>query len=232
MGAGFTVGDLGGVFSQVMEHQNKEIVDIWTQSIDPFLAAFEAQSSNDGLGRAFITRVEYDTGVSANAQFALAQDIAQGTDLGASALRGRWSTNAAKVEAIAMWDRDSMLAAVGDGPGEVVDIVSRERKAKIAYVRHLLSIFAAERGWGRISTISTISAGNLYFTVPLSEVSRFRIGMRIVAGQYEATGPLRGADGTGDNVVWGNPWIVSGIIPQSGTVYVSARSSEDRKSVV
>ena len=209
-----------------MEHQNKEIVDIWTQSIDPLLAAFEAQSSNDGLGRAFITRVEYDTGVSANAQFALAQDIAQGTDLGAAALRGRWSTNAAKVEAIAMWDRDSMLAAVGDGPGEVVDIVSRERKAKIAYVRHLLSIFAAERGWGRISTISTISAGNLYFTVPLSEVSRFRIGMRIVAGQYEATGTLRGADATGDNVGWGNPWIVSGIIPQSGTVYVSARSSD------
>ena len=230
MGATFTVGDLGGVFSQVMEHQNRDIVDIWTQAIDPLLAAFEAQSSNDGLGRAFITRVEYDTGVSANAQYTLANDIATSTDLGAAALRGRWSTNAAKIEAIAMWDRDSMLAAVGDGPGEVVDIVTRERKAKIAYVRHLLSIMAAERGWGRISTISVIASGQNYFTVPLSEVSRFRIGMRVVFGATEATGTLRGTDGAGDQSGWGNAWTVSGTVPQTGKVVLETRTADGNTS--
>lgn len=230
MGATFTIADLGSTFSQVMEHQNKEIVDIWTQSIDPLLAAFEAQSSNDGLGKAFITRVEYDTGVSANPQFALAEAAATGTDLGNAALRGYWSTNAAKVEAVAVWDRDSMLAAIGDGPGETFDVIARERKAKIAYTRHLLSIMAAERGWGRISSVSTIATGNAYFTVPQSEISRFKKGMKIVFSSAESTATLRGADGTGIYVGWGNPWIVSGTVPQTSTVYVSQRASDSATS--
>jgi hypothetical protein len=230
MGATFTINDLGSTFSQVMEHQNKDITDIWTQSVDPLLAAFEAQSSNDGLGKAFITRVEYDTGVAANANFALAQALAESTDLGNAALRGYWSTNAAKVEAVAAWDRDSMLAAVGDGPGETFDVIARERKAKIAYVRHLLSIFAAERGWGRISSVSTINSGQAYFTVPLSEVSRFKKGMKIVFGATEATGTLRGSDGAGIQVGWGNAWTVSGSIPQSGRVTVSQRASDSATS--
>lgn len=230
MGATFTIADLGSTFSQVMEHQNKEIVDIWTQSVDPLLAAFEAQSSNDGLGKAFITRVEYDTGVAANAQFNLAQDIATSTDLGNAALRGYWSTTANKVEAVAQWDRDSMLAAVGDGPGETFDVIARERKAKIAYVRHLLSIFAAERGWGRISSISTIATGDTFFTVPLSEISRFKKGMRIVFSSTESTAVLRGADGAGIQAGWGNAWQVSGTIPQSGRVYVKTRASDSATS--
>jgi hypothetical protein len=227
MGATFDISNLGGVFSQVMEHQNRDILDIWTQGIDPLLASFEAHSSKDGLGRAFITRVEYDTGTAANPQFPLAQAQAQSTDLGNQAARARWVSNASKLEAICVWDRDSMLAAVGDGPGETIDIVARERKAKIALVRHRLSLFAAEAGWGRISTVSTINTGELFFTVPSSEISRFRIGDKIVFSASENAAVLRGADGTGANVGWGNPWIVSGTVPATSTVVLQARSSDN-----
>lgn len=226
MGATFSTSDLGGVFSQVMEHQNREILDIWTDGIDPLLASFEAHSEDDGGGRGFVTRVEYDTGTSAAPIFAIAQGLAQGTDLGNAALRARWISQAKKLQVLAVWDRDSMLAAVKDGPGEAIDIVARERKAKIALARHRLSIFAAEAGWGRISTVSTISTGNLYFTVPKSEVARFRIGDHIVFGATEASGTLRGADGSGMWVGYGNPWIVSGITPATGTITVAARSSD------
>lgn len=226
MGATFSTSDLGGVFSQVMEHQNRDIIDIWTDGIDPLLASYEAHSEDDGGGRGFITRVEYDTGTSAAPVFAIAQSLAQGTDLGNSALRARWISQAKKLQVLAVWDRDSMLAAVKDGPGEAIDIVARERKAKIALARHRLSIFAAEKGWGRISTVSTIGTGVLTFTVPKSEISRFKIGDHIVFGATENSGTLRGADGSGVWVGYGNPWIVAGTTPASGTVTLQARASE------
>ncbi len=227
MGATFSTSDLGGVFSHVMEHQNREILDIWTDGIDPLLAAYEAHSEDDGGGRGFITRVEYDTGTSAAPVFAIAQALAQGTDLGNSAIRARWVSQAKKLQVLAVWDRDSMLAAVKDGPGEAIDIVARERKAKISLARHRLSLFAAEAGWGRISTVSTISSGTLTFTVPRSEVSRFKIGDHIVFGATEASGTLRGTGtGTGAYVGYGNPYIVAGTTPATGTVTLSARSSD------
>jgi len=227
MGATFSTSDLGGVFSHVMEHQNREILDIWTDGIDPLLASYEAHSEDDGGGRGFITRIEYDTGTSAAPIFAIAQALAQGTDLGNTALRARWVSQAKKLQVLAVWDRDSMLAAVKDGPGEAIDIVARERKAKIALARHRLSLFAAEAGWGRIATVSTIATGNLTFTVPKSEVSRFKIGDHIVFGATEASGTLRGTGtGTGAYVGYGNPYIVAGTTPSSGTVTLQARSSD------
>ena len=227
MGATFSTSDLGGVFSHVTEHQNREILDIWTDGIDPLLASFEAHSEDDGGGRGFITRVEYDTGTSAAPIFAIAQDQAQGTDLGSSALRARWVSQAKKLQVIAVWDRDSMLAAVKDGPGEAIDVVARERKAKIALARHRLSLFAAEAGWGRISTVSTIATGNLTFTVPKSEIHRFKIGDKIVFGEHEASGTLRGTGtGTGVYVGYGNPYEVAGTTPATGTVTLTARGSD------
>lgn len=227
MGASFSTSDLGSVFSHVTEHQNREIIDIWTDGIDPLLASFEAHSEDDGGGRGFITRVEYDTGTSAAPIFAIAQGLAQGTDLGNSALRARWVSQAKKLQVIAVWDRDSMLAAVKDGPGEAIDIVARERKAKIALARHRMSLFAAEAGWGRISTVSTIATGNLTFTVPKSEISRFKIGDHIVFGATEASGTLRGTGtGTGAYTGYGNPYIVAGTTPATGTVTLEARSTD------
>lgn len=226
MGATFSTSDVGGIMSQVMEHQDANITELWNQDPDPLVTCYERQATTDGIGRAISTRVEIDTGASASSVFGIAQGIAQGTDLGSAALRGRWLSNAAKLEVVAVWDRDSMLAAVGDGPGEVIDVVSRERETKIALAKHLLGIQMAEAGWGRISTVSAISTGNLYFTVPKSEIQRFKYGMKIVFGQYEATGTLRGADGTGVYAGYGNPWEVSGVEPQTSTVYVSARSSD------
>lgn len=226
MGASFGVGDLTGVFTHVQEHQNKEILKLWMQDVDPALAVFETNSDTEGDGSGFKTRVEYGTGTSVNPNFAIAQAQAQGTDLGNQVDRAVWISHASKLDAVAVWDRDSMLAAVKDGPAAAIDVVASERAGKIQLVRDRLALFAVEKGWGRISTVVACTTGNLYFTVDKSELHRFRRGDKLVFGATESSGALRGADGTGAYVGWGNPWIVTGVQPATGRVLLLARGSD------
>jgi hypothetical protein len=226
MGASFSVSDLTGVFSHVQEHQNKEILKLWMQDVDPALAVFETNSEATGDGAGFVTRVEFGTGTSVNPNFGIAQAQAQGTDLGNQVDRAKWISHASKLDAVAVWDRDSILAAVKDGPAAAIDVVASERAGKIQLVRDRLALFAVEKGWGRIATVAAISTGNLYFTVDKSELHRFRRGDKVVFGAAEASGTLRGADGTGVYAGWGNPWIVTGVVPSTNRVLLLARASE------
>lgn len=210
--------DVNGIFSQVMEHQEANIVDLWTkadQKINPVLASFEERSEDDGGGRGFITRVGIGTGTSANPSFSKAQSKASGTTTGNSSINGRWVSQAQTLEVVAQWTRKAMNVARGDGPGEVYDVISRERESKLVLARHRLAVFAIEAGWGRVATVTGISTGNLYFTVDPSEVNRFRIGDDIVFAQYESTGAVAGT----------TPYTVAGTIPRTGQVTLEAKAA-------
>jgi hypothetical protein len=214
--------DVNGIFSQVMEHQEANIIDIWTKAeskINPVLACFEARSEDDGGGRGFITRVGISTGTSANPSYTLAAAKAAGATTGNSAVTGRWVSQSKQLEIVAAWTRRAVNAARGDGPGEVYDVIARERESKIVLARHRLAVFAIERGYGRVATIVSISDGNLYFTVDPSEVNRFRKGDDICFSQYETSGALL-KSATGDG-----KWTVSGTDPATGTVYVEANAA-------
>lgn len=226
MGATFTVNDLGGVFSQVAEHQNKEILKIWLEDIDPVMAVFETNSEQEGDGRGFVTRIEYGTGTAVSPIFAISQAHAQGTDLGNQVDRARWVSHSTKLEGFCVWDRDSMLAAVNEGPIAAIDVVASERAGKTQLMRDRLSLFAVEKGWGRISTVVACTTGNLYFTVAKGDLHRFRRGDKLVFGATEASGTLRGTDGTGVYVGYGNPWTVTGVQPSTNRVLLQARSGE------
>lgn len=211
--------EVNGIFSQVMEHQDKNITTLWTKAeakINPILACFEALSEDDGGGRGFITRIGIQPGSSVNPSYTLAAAKAAGTGLGNSAINGRWVSHPLELNIVAQWTRKAMNAARGDGPGQVYDVIAQEREAKIALARHRLAVFAVESGWGRVSTVVAISDGNLYFTVNPSEVNRFRRGDDIVFAQYESTGALRSA----------TPWTVSGVVPRTATIYVQARNPD------
>lgn len=212
--------DVNGIFSQVQEHQNANIIDLWTkaeQKINPVLASFEAKSEDDGEGRGFITRVGISTGTSANPSFTKAQAKAAGTTTGNSAVNGRWVSHAKTLEVVAQWTRKAMNVARGEPSGaEVYDVVSRERESKIVLARHRLAVFAIEAGWGRVATINSnagIASGNLYFYVDPSEVNRFRKGDDIVFSASESGDLLRSA----------TPWTVSGTVPASGKVILEAQ---------
>ena len=211
--------DVNGIFSQVSEHQNANIIDLWTkaeQKINPILATFEAKSEDDGEGRGFITRVGISTGTSANPSFSKAQAKANGATTGNSAVNGRWVTHAKTLEVIAQWSRKAMNVARGDSVKEVYDVISREKEAKIVLARHRLAVFAIEAGWGRVATVVSIATGNLTFTVSPSEVNRFRIGDDIVFSSSENAAVLRSA----------TAWTVAGTDPATGTVTVEAQSTD------
>lgn len=211
--------EVNGIFSQVMEHQDKNITTLWTKAeakINPILACFEERSEDDGGGRGFITRVGIQTGSSVSPSYAKAAAKASGSTLGNSAINGRWVSHPLELNIVAQWTRKAMNAARGDGPGQVYDVIAKEREAKIALARHRLAVFAVESGWGRISTVVSISTGNLTFTVTPSEVNRFRKGDDIVFAQYESTGALRSA----------TPWTVAGVTPRTSTITLSARSTD------
>ena len=210
--------DVNGIFSQVMEHQDANILELWTkadQQINPMLASFEARSEDDGGGRGFVTRVGISTGTSANPSYTKAAAKASGTGLGNSALRGRWVSQPSELNVVAQWTRRAMNAARGDGPGEVYDVIAQERESKLVLARHRLAVFAVESGWGRVATVTAIATGNLYFTVATSEVNRFREGDDICFGEFETTGALRS----------NNVWTVEGVNPQTGVVTVQAQAA-------
>ena len=141
--------DVNGIFSQVMEHQEANITDLWTKSdqrINPMLASFEARSEDDGGGRGFITRIGISTGTSANPSYTLAAAKAASSELGNSAQNGRWVSQPTELNVIAQWTRRAMDAARKDGPGEVYDVIARERESKMVLARHLLAVFAVEAG--------------------------------------------------------------------------------------
>lgn len=220
--------DVSSIFSQVHEHQNANIIDLWTkaeQKINPVLASFEAKSEDDGEGRGFITRVGISTGTSANPSFAKAQAKAAGTTTGNSAVNGRWVTHAKTLEVVAQWTRKAMNVARGEPSGQqVYDVVSRERESKIVLARHRLAVFAIEAGWGRVATVVVVNTGaynasastnGLRFTVSPSEVNRFRKGDDIVFSSSENAASLRSS----------TAWTVAGTIPATGTVILEAQST-------
>ena len=219
MPANYVSGDdVAGIYSQVMEHQEANIVDLWTkadQKINPVLAAFEERSEDDGGGRGFITRVGIGTGTSANPNFAKAQAKASGTTTGNSAINGRWVTQPQTLEVVAQWTRKAINVARGDGPGEVYDVIARERESKLVLARHRLAVFAIEAGWGRVATVVSIGTGDLFFTVDPSEVNRFRIGDDLVFAALESSGAVLGT----------SAYTVAGTIPRTGRVTLEAKAA-------
>ena len=220
MGATFTVNDLSSVFAHVQERQEKEITKLWTREIDPIMSIFEANQESIGDGSGFKTRIESAGSSAVNPNFAIAQEVAQGTAGGNSVERNFWLSHASKLEGVAVWDRDSLLSCVGD-PAKAVDVVASEREAAIELMRERMSLFAGGNGWGKIATIVAVATGNHYFTVSKHELYLFRKNDRIVFGATEGSGTLRGTDGTGNYVGWGNPWLVTGIDPTNNRVTVS-----------
>jgi hypothetical protein len=218
--------DVNGIFSQVMEHQDAHITDLWTTSdhkINPMLASFEARSEDDGGGRGFITRVGISTGTSANPSYTLAAAKAASSELGNSALNGRWVSQPTELNVIAQWTRRAMDAARKDGPGEVYDVIARERESKMVLARHRLAVFAVEAGWGRVATVTAISASSLTFTVATSEVNRFRPGDDICFSSSENAALLRG-NGVSPNAGTSTKWTVKGTNPRTGVVTLLAAS--------
>jgi hypothetical protein len=230
MAASWVSGDdVNGIFNQVMEHQEANITELWTKSdqkINPVLASFEARSEDDGGGRGFITRVAISTGTSANPSYTLAAAKASGTTAGNSAITGRWTSQPTELNVVAQWSRRSMNAARGDGPGEVYDVISRERESKIVLARHRLAVFAVEAGWGRVATVTAIANTELKFTVATSEVNRFRQGDDICFSSSENAALLRG-HGVSPNAGTACCWTVAGTNPRTGVVTLTSDRGTD-----
>ena len=211
--------DVNGIFNQVMEHQEANIIDLWTkaeQKINPVLASFEARSEDDGGGRGYITRVGISTGTSANPSYTLAAAKAASSEAGNSAITNRWVSLPYELNVIADWTRRAINAARGDGPGEVYDVIARERESKMVLARHRLAVFAVEAGWGRVATI-TAAPGTRSFTVSTSEINRFRPGDDVCFSASESTDLLRG-HGVSPNAGTASKWTVAGTNPRTGVV--------------
>lgn len=227
MGAVFDRAAVGGVFSAVTEHQERMIHELWykaDETIAPLAASIMTKGESDTDGRGFITRVEYATGSSASPSFTVARAKARGTSTGSAALRDRWVSQSSKLEAVAYWDRDSLLQAFAKGPDELFDVVERERKTKIELMRHRLSVWMVEDGFGRVCTVQTGSlttgsgAGHRTFKASLSTVNRLRKGDDIQFFALKTSPQCRGTGGTYNGV-----WTVAGTDPDDGTVTLEDR---------
>jgi hypothetical protein len=221
MGATFDRAAVGGVFSAVTEHQEAMIHELWykaDEDISPLAASIITKGESDTDGRGFITRVEYGTGSSASPNFTVAQNKATGTTLGSAALRNRWVSQSSKLEAVAAWDRDTLLQAFAKGPDELFDVVERERKAKIELMRHRLSLWMIEDGYGRVATVQTgsMTTGTETFAASLSTVNRFREGDDVQFFASKTTTTCRGTGGT-----WNGVWTITGIDPDTGICTVT-----------
>lgn len=203
------------VLPLLKEHYHKNITEIFftaDKSISPILAAMEAKSMNDGLGRNYIVPIEFGLGGSASATFSVAQSKAQGSTTGSAALRDRWVVDAETVDAVAVWTRDAMLAAMGKGAQEIFDVMDREMKTKIMLIRKRLCQAAVEQGFGRVGTISAVTAAPDTITISPSEVNRVDVGDNLVAAEFHTTGVLRSATAL----------IVTGWNPDTGLINLSA----------
>lgn len=206
---------MGATLSQVLpllrEHYHDNITEIFfkaDKSTTPIMAAMEAKSMDDGLGRQFVVPIEYGLGSSAGGTFSIVQAKAQGTSVGSAALRDRWLGSATVIDAVAYWARDSILAA--KGPDELFDVMASEMDAKIWLVKKKLSMYAVEQGWGRVGTISAVSATTV--TIGTDEINRLDIGDVVVASATIASNLLRATANTGATV--------TGVNPDSGVVTI------------
>ena len=242
MGASFsgTLSDaasLSGVFQMVTEHQEAMIHQLWyetDETVAPLAASIMATSESDPDGRGFITRVEYATGSSASPNFSVAQYKANGTSTGSAALRNRWISQSTLCEAVASWDRTSLLQSFAKGPDEVFDVVEYERRSKIELLRQRVSIMAVEDGSGRVTSVlpgswaafSVASVGgtswNNFYATP-STINRLRIGDDLTfypasttAGGTPSIAQRGSATGGGSYGVW----TVIGLDPDAGIVTV------------
>jgi hypothetical protein len=206
---------MGAALAQVLpllrEHYHDNISEIFfkaDKTTTPIMASMEAKSMDDGIGRQFVVPIEYGLGSSAAGTFSVAQGTAQGSTAGSAALRDRWIGSATTIDAVAYWARDAVLAA--KGPDELFDVMAREMDSKIWLVKKRLSMYAVEQGWGRVGTITAITATTV--TISSSEINRIDIGDFIVASADIGTSALRATANTGNRV--------TGINPDTGAITV------------
>lgn len=183
---------LATVLPLLREHYHENITDIFFTAdkvTTPVLADMESKAMDDGLGRGYVVPVEYGTGSSASPTFSVAQGKAQGATTGNSALRDRWIVQAATIDAVCNWTRDSMLAAQGKGATELFDVMQREMDSKISLVKKRLAHAAVERGYGRIGVITAITSTTI--TLDTSVINRVDVGDDLRAADAEASGAFR-----------------------------------------
>lgn len=197
---------LSNALAMLREHYHENIAEIFfvsDKSTAPLLASMEAKSKDDGFGRGYVTPFEFGMGSSASASFSVAQGKASGTTVGSSALRDRWVTQAATIDAIARWSRDIWLAAEGKGAGELFDVMTREMDSKISLVKKRLAHSMNEKGFGRVGTILALTSSTI--TLSTDELNRLDEGDELVAAATESASALRVTANTGNRVTGYNP---------------------------
>lgn len=189
------------VLTQLREHMVQDSVDLIfedSKGVTPLLAAAEMRAIDDGGGRKFIIPVEYDVGFN----------IGFGTTLATPAQVGRirWEVDPFVINTMASWTVEDIDAAKGDD--ETFDVISSETDAKTKLLRKIIACLLAERGWGRVGTITAVTSSTV--TVDPSVVNRIEIGMVLAAGDNEASGTLEGST-----------FSVTGTNPDTGVITLS-----------
>jgi hypothetical protein len=168
--------------------------------LTPALGILEKRSGKyDPSGRAFIQPIQYGDGSSISADFATAQAKAQGTSTGSSNLYTRWSCSAAKINAVAYWDRDIIDQIQGESA--MFDLAEAEMDGKMRGIRRDLARTLWGDGFGALGLITAVSATTV--TVATDRINRFDAGDDLVASATNGGGVLRSA--TSSNVTQTDP---------------------------
>jgi len=204
------------VLSQLREHYATSIVEIFykaDKSINPVLAEMEASSAADGMGRKYITPIQYGTNSAAGADFTIAQNKALGSSIGSRAQYSRWETDPQEIHGFAVWERKALDAAMGKSSGEMFNVMTTEMDSAILNMRNLWAQHSTGDGWGAKGQI--VSATSTYITVSKSYINRFQRGqdLSVCLG---ASGQLAQLKNSGETIA------VTGVNPNSCRVYLAS----------
>src|SRR5512136_2776425 len=115
------------VLSQLREHYATSVVEIFytaNKDINPILAEMDASAAEDGMGRKYITPIQYGTNSAAGADFTIAQAKATGTSIGSRAQYSRWETDPQEIHGFAVWERKALDAAMGKSSGDMFNVMT------------------------------------------------------------------------------------------------------------
>lgn len=203
------------VLSQLREHYASSVVEIFykaDKSINPVLAEMEASAAEDGMGRKYITPIQYGTSTAAGADFTIAQNKALGTTVGSRALYSRWETDPQEIHGFAVWERKALDAAMSKSSKDMFNVMTTEMDSAILNMRNLWAQHSTGDGWGSKGQIVAVTS--TYFTVSKSHINKFQTGQDLVVC-LGSSGQLAQLKNSGESV------RVTGVNPNSCRVYTS-----------
>lgn len=183
------------------EHYKENITEIFFTSkkiTSPVLAAMEAKSLDDGMGRGFVVPVVHRLPGVVRPTFAASQTKARGSATGHTFGSDRWIVQAVESHGVATYSASSVRAAKGDSD-KMLDVVKMSMETTTAAIRKRLAHYVTGAGWGKVGTVLSVTSTTIGIDPALC--NRLQEGDDVAGASTESTALFRAITGGDETTI-------------------------------